>query len=147
METIFEIQRIKQVKEEVKIYNSTSIKTPEDAYNIAKEFIGEDDREIFFVMCLTTQNKVVAVHRCHVGSVMQSLVSSREVFKPAIKNNASTIMVAHNHPGGGYPKESEADVRMSKKLAEAGEILDIPVLDSIIVGDFHFVSLKDKGLM
>ncbi|MDK0514319.1 JAB domain-containing protein [Enterococcus faecalis] len=60
--------------------------------------MGRDDREVFFVMCLNTRNNVVAVHRCHVGSLNASLVHPREVFKSAILNNAASVIVAHQHP-------------------------------------------------
>lgn len=146
METIYEIQRIKQEKEEMEVSMNTSIKHPQDAYKIAKAFIGDEDREIFFVMCLNTKNKVVAVHRCHVGALNSSIVHPREVFKAAILNNAASIMVAHPHPSGD-PQESQEDRNITRRLAESGKFLDIPVLDSIVVGDFTFVSFKEKGLL
>src|SRR5436309_6117594 len=74
------------------------VRSPEDGAKIASQFIGDDDREVFFVMCLNTKNRVVAVHRCHVGSLNASIVSPREVFKSAILNNSASIIVSHQHP-------------------------------------------------
>lgn len=99
MEKIYEIQRIKQVRVSVEVEVKT-IRTPSDAARIATQFIGDDDREVFLVMCLNTKNNVVAVHRAHVGSLNSSLVSPREVFKSAILNNSASIIVAHQHPSG-----------------------------------------------
>lgn len=97
METILEIVRIEQVIREAEEAVNYIIRSPEDGARIASRFIGRDDREVFFVMCLNTKNNVVAVHRCHVGSLNASLVHPREVFKSAILNNAASVIVAHQH--------------------------------------------------
>jgi DNA repair protein RadC len=98
MKKVYEIQRIKQVIQEVEGGEHYIVRSPEDGAKIASQFIGEDDREVFFVMCLNTKNRVVAVHRCHVGSLNSSIVSPREVFKSAILNNCASIIVSHQHP-------------------------------------------------
>ncbi|MBZ3636451.1 JAB domain-containing protein [Enterococcus faecium] len=98
METILEIVRIEQVIREAEEGVNYIIRSPEDGAKITSRFIGRDDREVFFVMCLNTRNNVVAVHRCHVGSLNASLVHPREVFKSAILNNAASVIVAHQHP-------------------------------------------------
>lgn len=99
MKTIYEIVRVKQIVAENQIENDI-VRSPEDAADIARYFIGDDDREVFFVMCLNTKNRVVAVHRAHVGSINASIVHPREVFKTAIMNNAASLIVAHQHPSG-----------------------------------------------
>lgn len=99
MEKIYEIVQIKQVVMESEL-EKDYIRNPEDGAEIAYNFIGEDDREVFLVMCLNTKNKVIAVHRCHIGSLNASIVSPREVFKSAILNNSGAIIVAHQHPSG-----------------------------------------------
>lgn len=99
MEKIYEVVRIKQVVTESSLEYGR-IREPKHAVDIAYHFIGEDDREIFLVMCLNTKNIVTAVHRCHVGSVNATIVHPREVFKSAILNNSTSIIVAHNHPSG-----------------------------------------------
>lgn len=96
METIYEIQRIKQVVTEVEVQRKT-IRSPVDSADLAREFIGCEDREVFLVACLNTKNEVVAVHRAHVGSLNASIVSQREVFKTAFLNNAASIICFHNH--------------------------------------------------
>jgi DNA repair protein RadC len=81
-----------------------------------------------------------------VGSVNSSLVHPREVFKPAIKNSASAVILCHNHPSGNCIPSSE-DIEITKRLCEAGKIVGVQILDHIIIGDGVFFSFKDKGLI
>lgn len=150
METIYEVVKIKQVVAEEKLENS-SIKSPEDGADIAYDFIGEDDREVFLVMCLNTKNKVIAVHRAHVGAIDQSVVHPREVFKSAILNNSRSIIVAHQHPSG-EANPSREDIQTTKRLHQAGGIIGIEVLDSLVIGEktssgLEYVSLKEEGYL
>jgi DNA repair protein RadC len=117
MKTIYEIVRIKQVIKEVEAAEQHIIRWPEDAAKVAATFIGDEDREVFFVMCLNTKNRVVAVHRCHVGGLNASLVVPREVFKAPILNNSASIIVSHQHPSGDVSPSRE-DVEVTKRLAE-----------------------------
>src|SRR5699024_8558579 len=121
------------------------IRSPEDGAKIASRFIGRDDREVFFVMCLNTKNNVIAVHRCHVGSLNFSLVHPREVFKSAILNNASSVIVEHQ-PLSDDNTATIEDINVTERLVEAGKILGIEVLDHLVVNsDNSFTSLKEKG--
>lgn len=96
-------------------------------------------------MCLNTKNNVVAVHRCHVGSLNASLVHPREVFKSAILNNAASVIVAHQHPSVDISPSKE-DINVTKRLVEAGKLLGIEVLDHLVVNsDNSFTSLKERG--
>lgn len=144
METIYEILRIKQVAIKTEIENKV-IFSSKDAAAIAASFIGDEDREILFVMCLNTKKKVVAVHRCHVGSLSTSVVHPREVFKSAIMNNAASIIVAHQHPSGD-PSPSLEDIKVTIRLVEAGKILGIELLDHVIIGvTGQYTSMKEMG--
>lgn len=145
METIYEVVRIKQVIKEVEADEKYIIRSPEDAAKVATLFIGDDDREVFFVMCLNTKNQVVAVHRCHVGTLNASLVNPREVFKSAILNNSNSIIVAHQHPSQDVSPSRE-DISVTKRLAECGKLLNIELLDSIIVNaSAKYFSMKERG--
>lgn len=91
------------------------------------------------------ENNVVAVHRCHVGSLNSSIVHPREVFKSAILNNVASVILAHQHPSGDI-KPSMEDINVTKRLVEAGKLLGIEVLDHLIVNsDNSFTSLKERG--
>ncbi len=145
MEKVMEIQRIKQVITEVEGMEPQIIRSPEDAAQIAAKFIGDDDREVFFVMCLNTKNRVVAVYRCHVGALSASIIHPREVFKAAILNNSASIVVAHQHPSQEVTPSRE-DIDVTKRLVEAGKILGIEVLDHVIVnGNAGYTSFKYRG--
>lgn len=145
METIYEIQRIKQVIKEVEGGDTIIIRSPHDAARIAAEFIGDEDREVFFVMCVNTKNRVVAVHRCHVGALNSSLVHPREVYKSAILNNSAPIICFHQHPSQDIHPSPE-DIQVTKRLAETGKILGVELLDHLIINaKAEYTSLKEKG--
>ncbi len=147
LETIYEVVRIKQVITEVEADEKFIIRSPEDGAKAAAHFIGEDDREVFFVMCLNTKNQIVAVHRCHVGGLNASLVMPREVFKSAILNNSASIIVSHQHPSQDISPSRE-DIDVTRRLVECGKHLGIEVLDHLIVNaKADFYSMKEKGQM
>lgn len=147
LETIYEVVRIKQEVKELTPEEKSIIRMPSDAAKFAARFIGDDDREVFFVMCLNTKNQVVAVHRAHVGSLNSSIVEPREVFKAAILNNSSSVIFAHQHPSQDVTPSKE-DIEATKRLAACGKILGIEVLDHVIVNaKAGFTSLKQKGYL
>lgn len=145
MEKVYEIVSIKQVVRESE-FEITKIKSPEDAAAAIMKEIGDEDREIFFVVCLNTKNDVVAIHRASVGNLNSAIIHPREVFKAAILNNAASIIVSHQHPSFD-PTPSREDVEVTKRLVEAGKILGIEVLDHLVIGGTKYVSLKEKGYM
>jgi len=81
-----------------------------------------------------------------VGSLDSSLVHPREVFKNAIRRSSAFVILAHNHPSGD-PQPSQEDIRVTRRLVEAGELVGIRVLDHIIIGDGRFASLKQEGVI
>ncbi|MBT2728829.1 DNA repair protein RadC [Bacillus sp. ISL-75] len=138
---------LNQVIQEVEGGEHYIVRSPQDGAKIAAQFIGDDDREVFFVMCLNTKNRVVAVHRCHVGSLNASIVAPREVFKSAILNNCASIIVSHQHPSQNC-QPSREDIEVTKRLVEAGKVLGIEVLDHLIVNaEAEYYSLKTEGKM
>lgn len=148
MENIFEVVKIKQeIRESEHPSAWYSIKSPEDVAEIARKEIADEDREVFFLACLNTKNKVVAIHRVHVGALSSSLVNVRESYKAAILNNAASIICFHQHPSGDS-KPSEEDKAVTRRLKEAGEILQIQLLDHIIISfTGEHTSLKEKGYL
>lgn len=148
LSAIIEVIRIKQeVREEMVALEHAVIQSPASARQIGASFIGEDDCEVFLAIMLNTKNRVIGVHRAHVGSVNASVVHPREVFKCAILNNASCLIVCHQHPSGD-PTPSREDIEVTGRLHEAGELIGIPVLDHLILGaDESFISMKQRGYM
>ncbi|XKH51972.1 JAB domain-containing protein (plasmid) [Chryseomicrobium palamuruense] len=147
LEKIIEITRIKQeireVEEAYKDILPERIKGATDALDFAQALIGDEDREVFLVMCLNIKNEITVVHRCHVGALGASIIHPREVFKSAIMSNAHSIIVAHNHPSGSC-QYSQEDVNVSERLIKVGKILNIEVLDSLIVSQKDAISLKER---
>lgn len=92
-----DIVSLRLVKESSLLYKDRSIRSPEDAYNLFKQFLGELDREYFVVMCLDVKNQPTAINVCHIGSLNSSIVHPREVMKAAILSNSASILVLHNH--------------------------------------------------
>jgi DNA repair protein RadC len=99
-------------------------------------------QEEFHVVCLGTKNQVVGTHRISVGTLDRSLVHPREVFRPAIKDAAKTVLLVHNHPSGD-PTPSEDDLSLTSRLQEAGKTLGIGVLDHVIVARQGASSIRE----
>ena len=98
----------------------------------------------FVVLLLDHKNRVTGIDVVSIGSLSASLVHPREVFKAAVLANAAAILVLHNHPSGD-PKPSEEDVKITARLAEAGGILGIPLLDHVVVAADGYTSFAEMG--
>jgi len=121
------------------------VKTPEEVVNLVRSRLKGKKKEYFLALLLDTRNQLIKVSEISVGSLDSSIVHPREVFKEAISASAASIIFVHNHPSGD-PTASEDDIKLTKRLAEVGEIMGIDVLDHIIIGDKIFLSLKREGL-
>jgi len=141
-----DIVTLRMVKETSLLYKDRNIRSPQDGYNLFKQFLGELDRENFVVMCLDVKNQPTVINICHIGSLNASIVHPREVMKTAIMSNSASIIVAHNHPSG-KPEPSQEDIEVTKRLAEAGSIIGIELMDHLIIGEDTFISLKEKGYL
>lgn len=103
-------------------------------------------QEEFRVIFLNTKNGIIAERTISKGTLNATVVSPREVFHRAVKVMAATIILVHNHPSGD-PMPSQDDMELTKKMVEAGKIMDIAVIDHVIVGQGKYVSLKEKGVL
>jgi DNA repair protein RadC len=113
---------------------------PEDALRLL-EYLRDEKREHFVAILLDAKNQLMRVAEIHIGTLSASLVGPREVFREAVRDGASAMIVGHNHPSGD-PTPSPEDIQITKRLVEVGVLLDIPVLDHIIVGERYSKSLK-----
>ena len=104
------------------------------------------ERERFLVLCLNTRNELVREIVVSVGSLSASIVHPREVFKPALASSAASLVIAHNHPSGD-PAPSREDREVTRVLAEAGRLLDVPLHDHVIIGADSYYSFRDAGLL
>lgn len=124
---------------------SALIISPVDVWNELRDIRGHK-KEHFIVFYLDSRNQEIKREIISLGTLTANLVHPREVFEPAIKNPAAQILIAHNHPSG-IPDPSDDDLIITKKLVEAGKILDIAVIDHIIVSNDKFYSFKEHNLL
>jgi len=122
-----------------------TVKTPEDAAGLVRGRLKGKKKEYFLALLLDTRSQLIRVAEISVGSLDTSIVHPREVFKEAISASAASVIFAHNHPSGDT-EASEDDIQLTKRLAAAGEIVGIDVLDHIIIGGRGYTSLKREGL-
>ncbi|GAI62368.1 unnamed protein product [marine sediment metagenome] len=121
------------------------VKTPDDVVSVVRSRLRCKKKEHFLALLLDTRNQLIKVSEISIGSLDTSIVHPREVFKEAISASAASVIFVHNHPSGD-PEASEDDIELTKRLAQAGEIVGIEVLDHIIISDKKYLSLKRQGL-
>lgn len=117
------------------LFGDKPIDNSEDAAKlIAEKLLRDADREYMIVVCLNTKMKPIAYHIVSIGTINATVVEPREILKPAILSNASSIIMMHNHPSGDT-RPSKEDVKITHRMTKAcGDIMGIPLLDHIIVG-------------
>lgn len=121
------------------------ITSPNDAANfLMLEMSGHEQEHLISIM-LDTKNRIIGTHTIYVGNVNASIVRVSEVFREAVRQNATAIIVAHNHPSGD-PTPSPEDIQATQSIVEAGHLLHIQVLDHVVVGHQQFVSMREQGL-
>ena len=119
---------------------------PADAASYVMPRFRFERREHFAVLLLNAKNHILALKTISVGTLTSSVVHPREVFHAAIEQSAAAVILVHNHPSGD-PAPSGEDLAVTRRMVEAGEIMDIPVLDHVIVGYDKFISLKEEGMI
>lgn len=129
---------------ERKKYNAVT--SPVELFNIIRLKVINFSKEHFFVVSLDTRNNFIGVDEISVGTLTASLVHPRETFESAIRRHAAQIIIAHNHPSG-ETEPSEDDLKITKRLVEAGKIMGIEVLDHLIFTDKTYLSFKEKCLI
>jgi DNA repair protein RadC len=122
-----------------------SINSPADAAALIQYEMSALDQEHLRVLLLDRRNRVLEIVEVYKGSVNSSQVRVGEVFKEAVRKNASAVIVAHNHPSGD-PTPSPDDVAVTRAIVQAGKLLDIDVLDHLVIGLGKWISLKERGL-
>jgi DNA repair protein RadC len=137
--TVAELQkRINQAKKPV-----TKISCAEDVFSLFHDRLKDKKEEHFYVLMLNNQNNIIAEQEVSKGILDASIIHPREVFKPAIKNSASKIILVHNHPSGN-PEPSREDLEITEKLSKAGEELGIKVLDHVVIGSEKWWAWKEE---
>lgn len=123
-----------------------AVSTPKDVADYMMPRLRYESKEHFMAMMLNTKNHILAVPTISVGGLNASVVHPREVFREAVSHAAASIILVHNHPSGD-PSPSGEDLNVTQMLFSAGDVMGIPVVDHIIIGDNRYVSLKEKGFI
>ena len=122
------------------------IRGPQDVQRFLHERASQELVEVFYVLTLNAQSRVVSCQEVTRGILNSSLVHPREVFRLAIVEGAAGIVVVHNHPSGD-PTPSGDDRAVTKQPVDAGRIIDIPVYDHVVIGGSRYVSFAEAGLL
>lgn len=117
-----------------------------DVFKYLKEALRDGQQEAFLALLLDVKNRVIRTEMIGLGTLDATIVHPREVFRPAIQASAAGVIAVHNHPSGD-PEPSDEDLELTRRLAEAGRLVGIPLLDHIIVGADGFVSLAERGVV
>ncbi len=121
------------------------VNSPQDVANLLMLEMGQLEQEHLRVLLLDTKNHITASPTVYIGNVNTAVIRVSEVFREAVRENSTAMIIVHNHPTGD-PTPSPEDVQVTKRFIEAGQMLDIEVLDHIIIGQQCYLSLKEKGL-
>jgi DNA repair protein RadC len=134
-------RRQKEAASTLKIVDSSR-----NAYDYLKSTLEDLDHEQFWLVMLNRANRVIGMHRVSVGGVSGTVVDPKLVFRAALERKASAVILAHNHPSGAN-KPSQADINLTKKLVQAGKLLEISIHDHIIVTPTGYYSFSDHGML
>lgn len=122
------------------------ISSPAKAAALVMEEIRYLPREVFIVIMLNTRGEAIAIEKIAEGDLNSAAVEAREIFGTAVRKNAFSVILVHNHPSGD-PSPSQADIETTNRLIEAGNIIGIPVADHLIIGNGKFYSFKENKIM
>lgn len=131
-------------RNEAEVMSREKITNSRDAFEVLRSSLGDLPYEEFWILLLNKANKVIRKCSISEGGVSGTVVDPKKIFKIALDNHASSIILGHNHPSGNI-QPSEADHKITKKVKDAGNMLDVAVLDHIIIGDDRYYSFADEG--
>lgn len=131
-------KRISQIQN-----NITRISCAKDVFILLKERLKDEKQENFIVLLLSNKNHIIKQETISKGVIDAAIIDPREIFKPAIRNSASRLILVHNHPSGD-PTPSNEDKDVTEKIIESGDLLQINVLDHVIIGRDSYWSWKEN---
>ncbi len=136
----------KRIQVQSKWLLDKKITSPDEFAEMLIPMLKNENVEKFYIACLNRANKLITLKKISEGSLHQSIVQPRDVFKIALDTDASSIILVHNHPSGNA-EPSEADKKITNKLKKIGELFEIPVLDHIIIAGNNYYSFVEKKLL
>jgi DNA repair protein RadC len=128
------------------VLEKKKISSSKEAFEVIQSYIADIQHEEFWIILLGRNNKIIKTLCVSEGGTAGTVVDPKKIFKLAIENNASSLILCHNHPSGAT-KPSEADIKITNKLKKAGEMLELNVVDHIILGDENYFSFADEGIL
>jgi DNA repair protein RadC len=128
------------------IIEKKKINSSNDAFELMHSMVSDCFYEEFWIIMLNKANKVIKYKSISEGGLTATIADPKKIFKLALENNATSLILCHNHPSGNL-KPSEADIKITKQLKEAGLLLEISVIDHIIIGDDSYYSFADEGIL
>jgi DNA repair protein RadC len=140
----FEISR--RILSQSKNFSDKKITSPQDVAEMFIPLLKDELKEKFMLICLNSANKIIKSETISIGNLNSSIVHPREIFKAAIENSSASVILMHNHPSGN-PEPSTEDISITKKLVEAGKMLDIPVFDHIIIAGNSYTSFVERRII
>ena len=120
------------------------IQTPKQAAAVFREWAGDLDREMTAIFHCTAKGQVISASVCSIGTMDMALVSPREIFRTALMAGAHSILLAHNHPSGDATP-SRKDMEATRRVSAAGQLLGIPLLDSVVAGSTGYFSFRESA--
>lgn len=142
IQAAMELGRRRRAEETIELKKITASK---DVFSIMQPIIGELNHEEFWVLYLNNSNKVIHKSQLSKGGITGTVVDNRLIFKTALEQNATSIILTHNHPSGKL-QPSDSDKQVTQKIKLAAQHLDISVLDHIIITETGFYSFQDEGI-
>jgi len=142
IKAVFELAKRQDFEQEIPSY---TVNNPQILVKAIRASIQDKAKEHFKLVILNTRNKVTGIIPISVGTLNASLVHPREVFKEAIHGSAASVILVHNHPSNDL-EPSEEDIKLTRRMVEAGNIMGIEVLDHIIITRNNYLSMKSRGL-
>lgn len=133
-------------RKEAEVHEKPKVTTSQAAFEILKPHLWDLPHEEFWVIFLNRANQVVSLQQISSGGITGTVADVRMIFKAALEHLSSNIILAHNHPSGNR-QPSQADIQLTKKMKEAGQLLDIAVLDHIIFAENKYFSFADEAIM
>ena len=122
------------------------VRAPADVTAFLRRYFADKDREEFLAVFLDTANTVIGMAQISVGGLAASIVEPRAVFKAAILANAAAVILAHQHPSGNL-EPSREDIKITRQLAKAGQVMGIPVHDHLVIAEHGYTSLAEWGVI
>ena len=132
-------------RKDTEVVKRDKITSSKDVFDIMKPIMIDLPHEEFWLLVLNRANLIIKKEMISRGGVAGTVVDTKIIFKAAIENYASSIIICHNHPSGNL-KPSEADIKITKNIKDAGKLMEIPLLDHLIVTENEFYSFADEGM-